>query len=587
MNPQLLQPKDPSQIGGLDPQAKNLAIAIRQTESGGNFQARGKSGEYGAYQYTAPTWAKDSVSAGVNIPLEQATPEQQNEVAYKKIKALKDAGHNVGEIASIWNSGDPQAYLNNKTGTNSSGVKYDVPAYAKSVATAYQTIKGGGQVGTDVNNPSSVSSGQQEQSLGEQLSGRLSDAGTALSEASQGKINPISGVLQTVGAGAGAVGDVVNKGLELIPGVKQVESLIGKGFGKLADTPVGQSVSKSIQDFATAHPELAGDIGAGFNIVTAIPILKGLSVVKELAGSGISQALRGIAEKGIIKDITEPLSKTGSGRDLLSNKNFTDIVRKEIIDKGNIPDIENVDGIPKYNVSEALSKNEQLRRNIAEKELQPELEKAQEIINKSHESERLSNPSVAGIETQAINSAKEKLQDTGPIKRMFDRIRLQYGDRPTLPQLNMAKKLVSEQVPQKAFDLEGYNANYNVRQSIQKAIEDSAQKLGLKDVNVINAKMRSLYQADDILNALHGKKVKIGLGSKLLRKGVSVGAGILANQLGAGELGGLGVGLLADTADKGIQGIGAKIKNGILKRTTGQITKPSLLKVAKQTGGLI
>src|SRR6267142_6000629 len=265
MNPPL-QPSNPQPKGGLDPQAKNLAIAIRQTESGGNFTAKGKSGEYGAYQYTPDTWAKDSAVAGVSVPLEQATPQQQNQVAYTKIKSLKDAGHNVGEIASIWNSGKPQAYLDSTyKGTNDKGVNYDVPAYAKSVATAYQTIKNGGQATIDPNNPSSVVNQPvqtPESSLGSELQGRLSDAGNALTSASQVKINPVSGLIQTLGAGAGAVGDVVNKGLELIPGVKQVESLIGKGFGKLADTPIGQSVSKSIQEFTQKHPELSADIGA-------------------------------------------------------------------------------------------------------------------------------------------------------------------------------------------------------------------------------------------------------------------------------------------------------------------------------------
>lgn len=143
----------------LDQDAVNLAKAIRQTESGGNFQAKGKSGEYGAYQYTPATWEGDSKKYGVNVSLDQATPAQQNEVAYKKIKALKDAGHNVGEIASIWNSGNPTAYKDpSYTGTNKHGAKFDVPAYAKSVATAYQSIKGGGQPQMDPNNPSSISS---------------------------------------------------------------------------------------------------------------------------------------------------------------------------------------------------------------------------------------------------------------------------------------------------------------------------------------------------------------------------------------------------------------------------------------------
>lgn len=127
----------------LDPQAVSLAKAIRQTESGGNFQARGGSGEYGAYQFMPATWDATAKKFGVNVPLEQATPEQQNQVAYSQIKAWKDEGLNVGQIASAWNAGygRKNAYVQGWSGENDKGVSYDTPAYAKKVAEAYQSFK--------------------------------------------------------------------------------------------------------------------------------------------------------------------------------------------------------------------------------------------------------------------------------------------------------------------------------------------------------------------------------------------------------------------------------------------------------------
>ena len=127
----------------LDRDVVNLAKAIRQTESGGNFDARGGSGEIGGYQYTPDTWAGASKKYGINVSLDQATPQQQNEVTYKRIKAWKDAGNNVGQIASMWNAGEgrPNAYKENWKGVNKFGVAYDTPAYAKKVATAYQQFK--------------------------------------------------------------------------------------------------------------------------------------------------------------------------------------------------------------------------------------------------------------------------------------------------------------------------------------------------------------------------------------------------------------------------------------------------------------
>jgi len=145
----------------LDPQVVNLAKAIRQSETGGKFDATGDGGNsYGAYQFQKGTWDTDAQKYGVNADWKSATKEQQNEVAYKQIKEWKDQGKNVGQIASMWNAGagEPDAYK----GTFSNGQpsvkagKFDVPKYAKSVADAYQKLKNGGTVGADPNNPSST-----------------------------------------------------------------------------------------------------------------------------------------------------------------------------------------------------------------------------------------------------------------------------------------------------------------------------------------------------------------------------------------------------------------------------------------------
>lgn len=127
----------------LDPTIVNLAKAIRQTETGESsdpYTAKGGSGEFGAYQYTPDTWAADVKKyTGQEVPLAQADKLLQNEVAYKKLVSLKGQGYNVGQIASIWNSGGPD--WQGKVGTNKFGVQYDTPAYVNKVANAYQEFK--------------------------------------------------------------------------------------------------------------------------------------------------------------------------------------------------------------------------------------------------------------------------------------------------------------------------------------------------------------------------------------------------------------------------------------------------------------
>ncbi len=129
----------------LDQDVVKLAKAIRQVESGGNYAVRSKDGSFGAYQFIKPTWDSTARKYGVNAKWEEATPAQQNEVAYKQIKEWKDKGFNIGEVASMWNAGAgrPNAYKEGLKGTNSAGVNYNVASYAKKVALAYQQIKRG------------------------------------------------------------------------------------------------------------------------------------------------------------------------------------------------------------------------------------------------------------------------------------------------------------------------------------------------------------------------------------------------------------------------------------------------------------
>lgn len=136
---------------------------------------------------------------------------------------------------------------------------------------------------------------------GQEASGALNLAGTGITEATTGK--PLtglahlgSGLLQTAGAAAGGIGDVIGAGLGLIPGVKEAETAIGHGISALASTDLGQKVVKGGQDFAEKHPVLAGDIGAAGNIVGLVGGGIGAKVGKEAVEKGLYDA----AKEGLI-----------------------------------------------------------------------------------------------------------------------------------------------------------------------------------------------------------------------------------------------------------------------------------------------
>lgn len=108
--------------------ARSIADAIKQVESGGNYDARGKSGEIGAYQFMPATWSQWAKKwlGNANAP---QTKENQDKVAEMQIQSLLDQGKTPREIALIWNGGQPVE----KKGVNKFGVAYDSGAYADKV----------------------------------------------------------------------------------------------------------------------------------------------------------------------------------------------------------------------------------------------------------------------------------------------------------------------------------------------------------------------------------------------------------------------------------------------------------------------
>ena len=140
MNPTQTQTQSGPQVpAGLDPTAYILTKAIGYQENGGqtpDYTAKGASGEYGAYQYLPATWqARATQFLGSNAPsLQDATPDQQNEVTYKWVQSKLAAGYTPAQVASMHNAGEgaPNAWQGN-AGTNAEGVQYNTKAYAQGV----------------------------------------------------------------------------------------------------------------------------------------------------------------------------------------------------------------------------------------------------------------------------------------------------------------------------------------------------------------------------------------------------------------------------------------------------------------------
>jgi hypothetical protein len=86
----------------LDPDVVTLAKAIRQVESGGDFNAVGDNGDsHGAYQFNKGNFAHWATQ--FNLDPNDFSPVNQDKVAYAKMKTWKDQGYHANEIAAMWN----------------------------------------------------------------------------------------------------------------------------------------------------------------------------------------------------------------------------------------------------------------------------------------------------------------------------------------------------------------------------------------------------------------------------------------------------------------------------------------------------
>jgi len=190
----------------MDQDAINLAKAIRQKESGGNFNATGDAGtSKGGYQWQPATW-KEHAKKVLGNENAQMTPENQNAVAYGVIKSWKDKGLNPAQIAAKWNSGSESGW-EKKVGVNvinGQQIKYNVPKYVKEVTDNYQSLKAQNATKqAEIQKTTQTTSLPQEQPK-KNIFGGIVDVG--------------KGALKGLGSTAVGLGELALKGYSLLPG---------------------------------------------------------------------------------------------------------------------------------------------------------------------------------------------------------------------------------------------------------------------------------------------------------------------------------------------------------------------------------
>lgn len=254
----------PTTTPSVDSGALNLTRAIALTESGSdgkpNYNATGQSGEKGAYQWMPGNFETSAKEAGLNPG--DFSPENQDKVAYFKIKQYKDQGYQPWEIASLWNSGDPHNYTNH-SGVNSKGVAYDTPAYVKNVRENYTKVSATQapsmkvtDTGTGQNQQQNTSASSSEvtplAAIGNLAGSFASALGSAVGDVSHGFAK--SAIRNTVN-----LGSVGEEALDQTAG-RVINAATGKGF---VPTKTGASARAFTGQSGLQSNNLGEEVGTG------------------------------------------------------------------------------------------------------------------------------------------------------------------------------------------------------------------------------------------------------------------------------------------------------------------------------------
>ena len=569
----------------LDQQAVMLAKAIRQSESGGNFQAQGKSGEYGAYQFTEPTWQATSQKyLGQAIPLQQATPEQQNEVAYKQIKEWKDKGYNVGQVASMWNAGEknPDLYKDDSAvGINKYGAKFNVPAYAKSVATAYQTLKSGGQPGVDTSNPSSVAQPQQSAQTAqpESLGGKAWDVAKGVANWAFPIVGDIASDIKGTNKKTllQQAADLGLSGLWFIPGLGEVGegargteaavegggllakalgstalkgAAVGYGAGTLSNLSQGQGIGQSLA------PNVSNVLGAATGGIAGAVLPKISNILKNQ-----------FTEEGALsktsQNIEQEVRRLVPGSKLMNNlPEGGSRASKLIVASGNLPTVEGNKFIVVPAIDSMYERIARLGETRAEALDKIGTTASLDDIIETAKSHVGNVPEGQTAGEQALIKQRKFSGEVGSMNSKLDKIaqdiKSAHGLVPnpdgTWPDMKLSasdlealKEVQTSNSGRFKYNgsLGDQNASSVLGSVAKNELENMADKSGFSGIKEYNSYIKDHYDAIKVLQQLGNRTVKGGrLGNMLMGHTMGLAASAAESAVGGGFLGSVG-GLIA------------------------------------------
>jgi len=135
--------------------------------------------------------------------------------------------------------------------------------------------------------------------VGTAIKKRFSSTKDTWKDTASGKINPLQTGVRTIGSAAGLVGDVFGAGINKVT-PEPVKNKLSEVTQSIAETEPAQKMMSSYLSFRDKHPEAAKDLEASLNILSLLPIGKGVQVAgkgvkagAEVVEAGTKTAIRG------------------------------------------------------------------------------------------------------------------------------------------------------------------------------------------------------------------------------------------------------------------------------------------------------
>ncbi len=297
----------------LDSGVVNLAKAIRQKESGGDYNAIGDNGtSHGAYQWQPGNFAKDAEQFGLDP--NDFSPVNQDKVAYKQIEAYKQAGYSPEQVASLWNSGKPDATGNQGVTTvNGKPLSYDTPKYVSDVMNYFNQnkLQNPGQSAQPQDLANQQIPQEQSPSVGGFLGNVVKSGANFIGNIGNAVLHPIDTVQNIGGAAVGAAQELGGQTNDNTAKFDNLKNYFINRYGSV------DNMEKSLYQDPVG---VLGDLSAAFGVAGGA--VGALGKVGELAGAADAADVAGSVASGLGKasELTNPLTPVIKGVGALVNK---------------------------------------------------------------------------------------------------------------------------------------------------------------------------------------------------------------------------------------------------------------------------